>query len=441
MQPYLKSNHSSSTAIPLLRRTNNSVSAPSSKKLVSPVISKPASEFSLKVLISPTHAQTPSILKHNFSESPLNSFAQITSPKQLPKKLSNLCQYETTQELEGLGTPATRKDVTDLKDWLNIMLIKAIDSSSNPESLFETANKIYKVCFHEIIRQVKVQCKERGELIKLVWDTYQSLFQQAIKITRTQQDCMKSEFSTEKLNIEKTHEQQISDLMRIIGDLKKKNSQLEKDLKAKEQAYEHKFNHELRVLQVLDIFKQQYSMLKEELLLVKEENRIWKIKYENLENITNKAASKYKKKSAFFIKNIVKSDPLMAYTTDQIGTDVTKKLIDHSKIYLVKQEEDLFTRVDFVDQESNTRILTLVSIGVNTNVEDLCGETVGTKMRRRRKSKISITSSLSIAPQANNIVEVSENLLDKNEFLESQMKKKHVFVKKLLQGMSQVTDH
>ena len=101
----------------------------------------------------------------------------------------------------------------------------------------------------------------------------------------------------------------------------------------------------------------------------------------------------------------------------------------------------MFTRVDFVDQESNTRILTLVSIGVNTNVEDLCGETVGTKMRRRRKSKISITSSLSIAPQANNIVEVSENLLDKNEFLESQMKKKHVFVKKLLQGMSQVTDH
>lgn len=333
MQPYRKPNHSTSTAIPLIRRSNNSVLASTSKPIVSQTIQKSASEFPLKVLISPNNASTPGILKHNFSESPLNTLTQIKSPKQLPKKLSNLSQFETTQELEGLGTPATRKDVTDLKDWLNTMLIKALDSTSNPESLFETANKIYKLCFHEIIRQVKVQCKERGELIKLVWDTYQGLFQQAIKITQAQQDYMKREFSTEKLNIEKNHEQQVSDLMKLIGELKKKNFQLEKDLKAKEQAYEHKFNHELRVLQVLDVFKQQYSILKEDLLIVKEENRIWKIKYENLENITNKAASKYKKKSELFIKNIVKSDPLMAYTTEQIDTDLTKKLIDHSKIY------------------------------------------------------------------------------------------------------------
>ena len=48
------------------------------------------------------------------------------------------------------------------------MLKKALSADPKPESLYETANTIYKVCFHEIIRQVKVHCKERGELIEKI---------------------------------------------------------------------------------------------------------------------------------------------------------------------------------------------------------------------------------------------------------------------------------
>lgn len=441
MKPTSKQSNLTNTAVPLLRRSNHSALSASSKPQLSSKVPKQVSEFSLRLLINQNHSTTPSISKYAFSESPLNALTQITSPKQLPKKLSILNQFETNQELEGLGTPATRKDVSDLKDWLNTMLIKAMDSSSNPESLYDTANKIYKVCFQEIIRQVKVQCKERGELIKLVWDTYQGLFQQAIRITQTQQDCLMKEHQVEKIEIEKKHEKQVADLMKIIAELKKTNFQLEKDLKIKEQAYEHKFNHELRVLQVLDIFKQQYSLLKEDLLMVKEENRILKIKYDNLQNITIKAANKFKRKSETFIKKVVKNDPLMQYTGDQPDTDISKNLIEHSILYTVKQEEDIFTRADFKDQETNTRILTFANNGVNTNVEDLCGESFGVKMRRKRRSKISITDHISINPKSDSFVEVSEDLLERNEFLEAQMKRKHLFVKRLLQNISQVRNH
>lgn len=100
--------------------------------------------------------------------------------------------------------------------------------------------------------------------------------------------------------------------------------------------------------------------------------------------------------------------------------------------------EDLFTRHDYKDQETNTNIQTFASTSINTQIEDLCGESIGVKTRKKRYSKISATNTISIsATQSESIVEVNEDLLNKNEFLESDMKKKHVFVKKLLQNMNQ----
>jgi hypothetical protein len=58
-------------------------------------------------------------------------------------------------------------------------------------------------------------------------------------------------------------------------------------------------------------------------------------------------------------------------------------------------------------------------------------------MRKKRLSKISVTSHISVSPSNDSIVELN-NILDKNEFLESELKKKHVFVKKMLQNMNQV---
>ena len=49
------------------------------------------------------------------------------------------------------------------------MLKTALSEQNNDiERLCETAMMIYEVCFHEIVRQVSVQCVERGELINKV---------------------------------------------------------------------------------------------------------------------------------------------------------------------------------------------------------------------------------------------------------------------------------
>ena len=48
------------------------------------------------------------------------------------------------------------------------MLNKVGSKNDNLENILESALSIYEICFHEIVRQVSIQCKERGELISRV---------------------------------------------------------------------------------------------------------------------------------------------------------------------------------------------------------------------------------------------------------------------------------
>jgi hypothetical protein len=288
-------------------------------------------ELSVHVLLTPKQSSTPSESKFVMKESPIELLTHITSPKKLPTKLASLSQFELTQELSGLGTPATRKDVEELKGWLNTMLLKAMDFSNSPESLYETTNLIYKVCFQEIIRQVKVQCRERGDLIKLIWETYQQLFLQALKLTQAKQDFLESQHLKNLVDLQQSNEKQVNDLLKIIGETKKENTRLTRDLKQKEEAYEQKFHKEMKMLQVLDVFKQQYARIKEELLTVKEEYRITKIKFENLQNISSKAEQKFKKKSIHVIQQVIAKEPLMQYKGNEDDQQVIKSHLLNGK--------------------------------------------------------------------------------------------------------------
>ena len=323
---------STNSTIPLIKQSHSGLSSrakPASTPSLS--INNKISDFSLRLLMTPKQSVSPNEVKFSINSSPIEILTQAASPKQLPTKLSSLSSFEEAQDKNGLGTPATRKDVKDLKEWLNNMLNKAIGTTSSPESLYETANLIYKVCFQEIIRQVKVQCKERGDLIKLVWETYQELFKQAIKITQAKQEYNESLHGTEIENLQKNNEKQVNDLLRMVGEARKENNRLTKELKIKEEAYDKKFHKEVKMLQVLEVFKQQYSKLKEELLTIKEEYRITKIKLENLQNISNKAAEKFKPKSSNFIKDLVTKDPLIKYDGTQDDKDVIKTLVESGK--------------------------------------------------------------------------------------------------------------
>ena len=136
-----------------------------------PQNAKLLSEFSQKGFMSIHNSARTSTISKFVLPSSIEEYlgSSRNKLKKLTTKLEVLNQYSSSQNFDiDLGCPATRKDVQDLASWLNSMLQKALMNNNNPEILYETANTIYRTCFEEIIRQVRVQCKERGDLIKKV---------------------------------------------------------------------------------------------------------------------------------------------------------------------------------------------------------------------------------------------------------------------------------
>ncbi|EDV27619.1 uncharacterized protein TRIADDRAFT_53503 [Trichoplax adhaerens] len=84
--------------------------------------------------------------------------------------------------------PTSRQEVLQLKHTMELMLKKAgisdLDTSKstgptqihNLLDVIEKEQTIYNICFHEVIRQVSVECVERGELLADIRQRYSGLF-------------------------------------------------------------------------------------------------------------------------------------------------------------------------------------------------------------------------------------------------------------------------
>lgn len=293
------------------------------------------------------------------------------STRQLPKditKLKNILSSSKTMEKLSLGMPATREDTTQLADWLNSMLKTALnDNNQNIESLCETAMLIYEVCLYEIVRQVSVHCKERGELINLVWKAYMGILEKALKISKAVQDLQKSEFSEELEKITENFSQQLENL-------RYENSQLNEDLtclrsmvKTREEECSQMARKEVKIVEKVHVLQKQYENTKRELLYLQEDNRIMKAKLFNssVEFVENSqgvieprlvSIQKIKRKSEAEILKIANSDPLLsAQMVSDEKTDNLMKSIEKYEEYT----KELMNQVDFLDKNEATENLSL----------------------------------------------------------------------------------
>lgn len=419
-------------AMPSIRKAISKKSSRSALSSLTPLPQPQGifSDFSTKNLHSTMNSTKSSyeklLIKDNICEILLNK-----SPTKLPTRLEGLDNFDSAHAELDLGHPATRKDVKNLMSWLGSMLQKALISTLSPENLYETTNTIYKVCFQELIRQVKVQCKERGELIQQVWQTYQKLFEHALKVAQAKQENIEKNHNSAIVNLERLYEKKISDLIQVNEDLARKNEKLEKQMKFKEEAYAIKQYRETKLLQALDLFKQQYAMLKEELLINKEENRISRIKIDNLQNFTSRGIKKYKLKSSDFIAQSLKSDPIMQYQGEEGAQELIRNISKHGKIYPEKFQDEIYSAIDFEDKETSTEAKEFIEEGTVTDVEELCGDSVGTKMRKKRRSKIVLTNTLGMSVNA----EAKKKLTPEEE---AELKRKHIYIKELLQEIKEV---
>ena len=229
---------------------------------------------------------------------------------------------------------------------------------------------------------------------------------------RTKQEYSEKLYTTNLDNVEKNFSQKINELTAMNTKLLEEKRKLKKELKFKEDAIVIKQYREEKLLKALDIFKEQYGAQKEELLLVKEENRINKIRIENLHNIKDKVMKKYKHKSPEFAKKNIESDPIMNYDGTGDEQFLIRRISQYGMNYVEKFQEDLFQKLDFIDKETNTIPKEFLSVYQNTDVIELCGESFGVKTRRKR-TKITLPKSSTIRNNQEISQEIKRNVSPK----------------------------
>lgn len=86
------------------------------------------------------------------------------------------------------GSPASRREVELLGEWLNSVLADNIENNDNPLDIVTNAQHWFSVAFNELVRQVSITCAERGRLYACIWKRNQDLFQKLIEIQRQERE-------------------------------------------------------------------------------------------------------------------------------------------------------------------------------------------------------------------------------------------------------------
>lgn len=287
--------------------------------------------------------------------------------------------------LPDLTMPVARKDAQALIKWLDNMLGQIPSNSSDIESILESALSIYEMCFHEVVRQVSIQCKERGELINRIWKAYISLLERALRISQASQQTQIQQFKQEKENLKNAT---AAELNRLKEDLQEKNAKISafnKKLQIKEEEMSKLEQNKQRLSHRLDLIISHYETVMAEMVALKEEKRVLKLKLLNTETefIVNANGvieaqhkrQKIKRKSEDNLKKIVNKDPIISHG---VAIDYTvKENLNEDIVRFEDELNELFVQADFVDVGIDAPITETQSKEIQTEVEFLSGDSIG----------------------------------------------------------------
>ncbi|KAF7990217.1 hypothetical protein HCN44_000022 [Aphidius gifuensis] len=139
------------------------------------------------------------------------------------------------------STPATRLDVINLQEQLDMRLQQR---QARETGICPVRRELYSQCFDEIIRQVTVNCAERGLLLLRVRDemrmtmaAYQTLYQSSIAFGKEDLITTADELKQQKIELEKK-----------LAELQQKYEQTERRAAELREAEEKKHAEEMQFL-------------------------------------------------------------------------------------------------------------------------------------------------------------------------------------------------
>lgn len=232
-----------------------------------------------------------------------------------------------------------RQEAKELLIWLDTNLEQILSESSDPDQIFEKSQKIYSHCLNEIIKQVSVHCKERGIVIEKVWRAYQTVFDRNQKTYQSKLVNLEEKQSQDKTNLHKMYNKQLRKMEKKLEESEKK---LKESLKIVEeletlckshQAIEENLKIRLKTVQG------RYKLAKRDVLLLKEELRVFHFQVSNIGALQNPKPSplarlhhRIKVKSQLAIEKELEKDPILADAT-VVATEDTNKLLEELKVF------------------------------------------------------------------------------------------------------------
>ena len=353
--------------------------------------------------------------------------------------------------VEGLvqGPPSSRKDVLRLIEWLDSSVQTILATRQSPEELFDITNEIFSTCLSEVIRQVSVQCKERGYLIQRVWSAYKNLFERALIVAKNNEEFAREKFLRESnaktkefAGVEKSLNEEIKLLKEEVSKACAEKMEVEKQC----EGFKGQVTSYLeRICYVLE----RYKVLRKEIMCLREENRVLGIKLQNCGEEVQASKpkfvqKKFKIKSLRDLTSLMAKDPVLNLLKFK-ESDLTSYNIQFGRIYVEKELNQTFREPDFKDSGNDAPIKNSKESETQTQVIELCEESVGVK---KRSNRFKFSFSYTMKPNRVYIPEINTSL-DKNLNIETQLllknpnipelRKKHLRVRKILSIMMEVT--
>ncbi|CAD8139302.1 unnamed protein product [Paramecium octaurelia] len=149
----------------------------------------------------------------------------------LQKYFFDILKHEIKQSPNLSVIPPNRQQALDLKEWLFFMLQRTKDKSKSLTAIqiAEEIQLIYTSCFKEIIKQVKAECVERGELLQIIWDFYIQLIDQVIKSSNQQMQIVEQEMKNKMIDQQNFYNEQLHYQEQIYNESKNQIKQIQFD--------------------------------------------------------------------------------------------------------------------------------------------------------------------------------------------------------------------
>ena len=172
-----------------------------------------------------------------------------------------------------LSLPATRDDVEALGKWLDSMISAlANEKTLSLQVLFENLQLVYLGCFQELIRQVSIECFERGQLIHRIWNAYINLFERAIIEQSKGMSTIEIDYLKENARLHRMYQKELERIRGELSKITKEKKDIDIEVAKLKENFKYAKKKNVQLEKDTLFFKTNYENMRTEYNLISEDN-------------------------------------------------------------------------------------------------------------------------------------------------------------------------